>query len=76
MAAQVLKIQEFDKKVFDEKIKMIEISDIRSLNFIFDDGTQIKKTWEYKSRSESWSEENRQQAREKTLERMKSKCKQ
>lgn len=73
--AEVLQIPKFDKKTFKEKIKTIEISDSRSLTFFMEDGSKIHKTWENKSRRESWNEENRQMARTKALERVKKECK-
>ena len=40
---------------------------------ILNDGTQIEKTWQYKSRSESWTDEMRQEAREREVNRERSK---
>ena len=49
------------------KIDLIEVSEDRSLDFIVSDKTKIHKTWHYTSRSESWTEEKRQAARERAL---------
>ena len=38
-----------------------------SLIYSLLDGTEIKTEWQHKSRSESWTPEMRQQARERTL---------
>ncbi|MCX7904157.1 MAG: recombinase family protein [Caloramator sp.] len=55
---------EFDKS----KIKEIQVIGERKLNFILNDGRVVEKEWSYKPRSESWSDEARQRAREKSLE--------
>ena len=51
-----------------------EITDIRAeqdntLVFILADGSEIVKRWQDRSRSESWTDEMREQARRKTIER-------
>ena len=56
--------QKFDEKVFADKIQNIVVPCKGTLNFVFKDGKEIKKTWDYPSRSESWTEEMRQTARE------------
>ena len=51
-----------------------EITAIRAerdntLVFILADGSEIVKRWQDRSRSESWTDEMREQARRKTVER-------
>lgn len=41
------------------------------LIFVFKDGSIVKKEWNYKSRKESWSEEVREKARERSFNNMK-----
>ncbi|MBR2578720.1 MAG: hypothetical protein IKE41_01100, partial [Clostridia bacterium] len=64
LSAEVLNISKFDEKVFSEKIKQITVPEKGKLEFIFNDGHAALRTWDYPSRSESWTEEMRQTARE------------
>ena len=50
------------------KINEILVCNENKLIFYFDDGKIITKTWEYKSRSESWSPEMKEKARLKAQE--------
>lgn len=77
LAAEVLGLAEFDKVTFEQQIQEIQAPDHNLLIFVFHDGRFIQKQWQNKSRRESWSEEARQQARErqlKYLERGKASC--
>lgn len=65
-----MKLKEFDEFVFEEKIKEIHIREPNLLEFIMQDGNIVKKKWCNKSRSESWSEEARQKARERSLKKL------
>ncbi|GMB10627.1 MAG: recombinase family protein [Candidatus Improbicoccus devescovinae] len=70
--AEILNLSEFNEEKFKEKFKeinLIEISKAGSLNFIFQNGTIMRKVWSYKSRSESWTPEMKEKARQKSLER-------
>lgn len=67
---EVLEIKEFDEVIFKKKIKEIQVSAPNALVFILSDSTSIKKEWRYKSRSESWGEEARQNARERSIKRI------
>jgi len=67
---EVLGIKGFSKEEFENKIKEIQVMDKGIINFILNDGNIVKKEWSYKSRSESWSDEARQRAREKSLKRL------
>ena len=64
LSVEVLNISKFDEKVFSEKIQKIVVPCKGKLNFVFKDGTEITKTWDYPSRSESWTEEMKEKARE------------
>ena len=70
MAAEVLGQKDFDERVFKQKIKEILIPENNRLTFIFHDGRIETKEWAYQSRSESWSDEARLQAKEKNLIRL------
>ena len=65
MSSEALNIPQFDEKIFNAKIQKIIIPCKGEVDFIFKDGKQIKKTWDYASRSESWTEEMRKLARER-----------
>ena len=67
ISAEVLGISHFDKNIFEEKIKQIIVPNKGALYFIFKDGSQVKKTWNYPSRSESWTEEMKKMARENKI---------
>lgn len=67
ISAEVLGISHFDKNVFEEKIKQIIVPNKGELRFIFKDGSQVTKTWNYPSRSESWTPEMKQLARENKI---------
>lgn len=67
-AARVLGLPAFDEKVFDKEIAEISVPKNGTLVFVFYDGREISETWENRSRRESWGKEQRQKAREKTLQ--------
>lgn len=70
LTSEILEIKEFDEAIFKKKIKEIQVPEHNVLAFILSDGTSIKKEWGYKSRSEGWSEEARQKARERSIKRI------
>lgn len=70
LTSEILEIKEFDESIFKKKIKEIQVPEHNVLAFILSDGTSIKKEWGYKSRSEGWSEEARQKARERSIKRI------
>jgi len=77
IVTEVLGLTKFDETVFEQKIKEIQAIDSNLLVFVFRDGQTVQKEWQNKSRSESWNEKARQQARErqlKYLERRKASC--
>lgn len=64
---EVLDINDFNEALFNEKIKQIIVPENGLLTFVFRDGNEVTLKWENKSRSESWSEEKRQAARERAI---------
>jgi hypothetical protein len=70
LSTEVLELKKFDEDNFGEKIKEIQVPEPNVLIFVFRDGNTVKTEWNYKSRSESWSEEARQKARERSLNNM------
>jgi site-specific DNA recombinase len=79
ITAEVLGITSFDESTFVKNIKEIQVPEFNKLVFVFFDGRLVKKSWENKSRKDSWSDEAKQQAREHRLEYLKrsnNSCKQ
>lgn len=63
----ILNIDAFDETVVKSKIKQIIVPEPNELLFIFHDGQQVQKHLENVSRSESWTDEMKQQVRERSL---------
>ncbi len=70
LATEVLELTDFDEAYFKQKIKEIQVLQHNILVFVFHDGNTLKKEWRHKSRSESWSGEARQKARERSIEKL------
>lgn len=66
--AHVLQIEEFDPNVLHEKIQRIVVTDRNALLYIFRDGHEVEATWHNRSRRDSWDEDAKQRAREKSIE--------
>ncbi|UZT81571.1 recombinase family protein [Caproicibacterium sp. BJN0003] len=64
MTTDALGLSEFDEAVFIGKIKQIVMCGPDKMLFIFHDGRQVEKTWQNKSRRDSWDDAARQRARE------------
>ena len=56
----------------NDKITVIRAENDNTLIFCYADGETSVKRWTYRSRSESWTAERKEQARQKALERSKS----
>ena len=69
VAADVLGLPEFDAAAFQLRICSILVCGGNRLIFRFFDGREIETVWRDRSRSESWTEEMKQKAREKTYGR-------
>ena len=62
----VLNISEFDETVVKSQIKQIIVPEPNELVFVFHNGEKVQKHWEHISRSESWTNEMKQAARERS----------
>ena len=62
--AEVLDVTEFDRKTLMEWIKEIQVPKHYHLVYVFHDGHIEERTWQHKSRRESWTDEMKQKARE------------
>jgi site-specific DNA recombinase len=69
VCAEVLGTGDYNPTVFDTLIERIDVPEDNHLRFIFKDGRMIERTWADRSRRESWTDEMRAAARQKTLER-------
>ncbi|MDL2205605.1 recombinase family protein [Eubacteriales bacterium OttesenSCG-928-N13] len=69
VTARVLGIPEFDSAVFAEQIQTIHVPAVDRLVFCFYDGRIVERTWQNRSRSESWTDEMRQRQRVQSVER-------
>ena len=66
--AEMLGVADFDRDMLMAKIKEIQVPGHNRLIYMFHDGHAKEVTWQHKSRKESWTEEMKQKARERTLE--------
>lgn len=67
--AEVLEVTDFDRDMLMAQMKEIQVPGHNRLIYVFHDGRTKEVTWQHKSRKESWTEEMKQKAREKALER-------
>ena len=75
-AADALGLDCFDEHEFNRKIQHIEVPGPNRLRFIFFNGNATVREWKDRSRSESWTNEMKQTARDKSLERKEQPCQQ
>jgi hypothetical protein len=68
---KVLGIDEFNEELFNRKIDKIIIPEPFKLIFKMKDSSNIETEWEHRSRSNSWDNEKREEARARELERRK-----
>lgn len=69
LSKEVLNINEFDEDLFKDKIKQIKVLDNNEVVFILSDDTEVLKCWTPKSRSEAWTKEKRELARQREIMR-------
>jgi len=69
LTAEVLGTPEFDEVFFKTQVKEMRVYDLNQLVYVFHDGHKVEATWQDKSRK--WTEEAKQQARERQLENIK-----
>lgn len=65
ITTEVLGLDEFDEKIFDEKIEYITAFNGNKIVFAFKDGHEVERTWISRSRSESWTPEMRKKVSER-----------
>ena len=69
LSADVLETAEFNAELFEEKIEKIDICQNCVVKFYFHDGRTEVRTWQVRSRSESWTTEMREKARKKSCQK-------
>ena len=75
MNNEVLGIDMFNDNLFNSQVKQIIVPSPNNLIFIMSDGRQIEKVWQNPSRKDSWTDEMKQKASEKTiLQRSEKQC--
>jgi DNA invertase Pin-like site-specific DNA recombinase len=62
VAAEVLGLDAFDESVFAKRVEEIRVPGDNRLVFVFRDGHTVERTWQDRSRSESWTEDMRREA--------------
>ncbi|HWQ98649.1 MAG TPA: zinc ribbon domain-containing protein [Clostridia bacterium] len=72
LSLSALAISEFDKELFDKEVNHIVARYPNELAFVFRDGHNCEYTWEDRSRAESWTEEMKKSAGDKTRSRKRS----
>ena len=65
--AEALGIEAFDDQVFINLIDRVKVTAPNELRFVFNDGHVVNCSWKDRSRSESWTEEMKLAASEKSL---------
>ena len=69
LAAEALGLPAFDELVFEQQIDRIVAAYPKQLTFIYRDGHTAEYIWEERSRLESWTDEMKKAAGEKTKAR-------
>ena len=72
--AAVLEQPDFDPDVFKDKVIRITVCNGNRLVFRLFDGSETEFIWRDRSRSESWTDEMKEAARQRTLARKGAKC--
>lgn len=67
VSASVLFLADFDREAFAEYIDHIEVPEPNHLRFVFKDKHTVERVWKDRSRSESWTPEMKEKARQRAL---------
>ena len=74
VTAEALSVDSFDEQVFNNSVANIQVCNDNTLIYQFKDGSETTLQWRDKSRSQSWTDEMRAEARRKALERRQAQC--
>lgn len=69
VTAEVVGTDTFDANAFHDNITAVKVLAENTVVFAFKDGHEAVKQWQDRSRSQSWTEDMKQRAAEKTKER-------
>jgi len=69
ITSEVLGQNEFDSGIFRNKVSKITAHDGNGLSYVFCDGHTEERTWQQRSRRDSWTDEMKQAARERANRR-------
>ena len=72
--ATALGLAAFDERAFRDRVERVQVCNKNMLIYRLKGGTETTVKWKDKSRSQSWTEEMRVVARQRTLERNKQQC--
>ena len=72
--AMAMGMDEFAESIFRERVERILVCNGNKLVFRFRDGTETTQHWQDRSRSQSWTDEMKEAARQRALERRGAKC--
>ena len=72
-AAAVLGLPEFDEDVFSREIERIDVPAHNHLVFAFYDGHTVERVWKDRSRSQSWTPEMKEAARQRAIKQRSAK---
>jgi len=68
--------QRFDAQAFQARVAAIQVTSPSTLQLVLADGQVFETAWQNRSRSESWTAEMKQEARERNLRKGNTPCKQ
>ena len=71
VTAEVLGVKAFTREQLHSRVQSIRVCNGNILVFCFKGGSEVTRTWKDRSRAESWTDEMKELARRKTLERSK-----
>lgn len=69
VTAEVLGKPDFTREALRSRIKNIVVCNGNMLIYRFQDGSEVTRKWQDRSRSQSWTDEMKEAARQKVLER-------
>ena len=69
VTAEVLGLEEFDERELRRQVGHIDVPQRNHLIYFFRDGHTEERVWQDRSRSEAWTPEMKEKARQRTLER-------
>ncbi len=69
LTAEVLGMVDFDEALFQSRIKHMRVPEANKIVYIFRDGYEVEAVWQDRSRKSSWTDEAKQKAQERALDR-------